>query len=66
MTATSPRVLVTGATGLVGSHTVERLLMRGWDVTCLVRDPARLRWLTGSNVRIIEGDCTLPGTIPPA
>ena len=66
MTAASHRVLVTGATGLVGSHTVERLLMRGWDVTCLVRDPARLRWLTGSNVRIIEGDCTLPGTIPPA
>lgn len=66
MTAGSKGVLVTGATGLVGSHTVERLIRQGWDVTCLVRDPARLRWLAGSKARIIRGDCTIPGSIPPA
>jgi nucleoside-diphosphate-sugar epimerase len=34
------RALVTGATGLVGSHIVERLLADGWDVRGLVRTPS--------------------------
>jgi nucleoside-diphosphate-sugar epimerase len=32
-----PRALVTGATGLVGSHIVERLVADGWSVRALVR-----------------------------
>jgi CDP-glucose 4,6-dehydratase len=32
------RVLVTGATGLLGSHMVAELLRRGAEVVCLVRD----------------------------
>ena len=32
------RVLVTGATGLLGGHLAETLLARGADVVCLVRD----------------------------
>ncbi len=35
------RVFVTGGTGFVGSHLVDRLMERGDDVTCLVRDPAK-------------------------
>jgi CDP-glucose 4,6-dehydratase len=57
--------LVTGATGLVGSHLVSRLLDAGADVVCLVRDwapqseLARGDWT--SRVRIVRGDvCDQP------
>ena len=34
------RALVTGATGLVGSHIVDRLVADGWTVRALVRSPS--------------------------
>jgi dihydroflavonol-4-reductase len=47
---------VTGGTGFVGSHLVDRLLQSGSDVRCLVRDRSRLRWLQGKPVTLVEGD----------
>ncbi len=47
-------ILVTGATGNVGSNVVEQLIHRGADVRALVRDPAKASFPTG--VDVIQGD----------
>lgn len=60
------RVLVTGGTGFVGSHLVERLLRCGYDVTCLVRDLRRPGWLEGVDVTLVQGDCTRPESLAAA
>lgn len=48
--------LVTGATGLVGSHLVERLRRDGWQVRALVRDRSRAAWLSSQGVELRDGD----------
>ena len=50
------RALVTGATGLVGSHIVERLHADGWDVRALVRDRDRVSWLRPLGAEPVVGD----------
>lgn len=52
------KVLVTGATGFIGSHLTDALIREGFDVTCLVRNPSNTRFIDGMNVNIIKGDCT--------
>ncbi|MBN1488575.1 MAG: NAD-dependent epimerase/dehydratase family protein [Phycisphaerae bacterium] len=48
--------LVTGATGLLGSHIVEQLRKRGRPVRVLVRPGSDIEWLKGQDVEFIEGD----------
>ena len=50
------KALVTGANGFVGSHLVEGLLEKGYQVRCLVRKTSNLRWLSGLNVECVYGD----------
>jgi nucleoside-diphosphate-sugar epimerase len=50
------RALVTGATGLVGSHIVERLQADGWTVRALVRDVTRASWLQPLGAELVVGD----------
>jgi len=56
------KVLVTGATGFVGSCLVENLLKRGYDIAVLARSHKRLKytlpWLHDSHVKVIYGDVT--------
>jgi nucleoside-diphosphate-sugar epimerase len=54
-----PRALVTGATGLVGSHIAERLIASSWEVRALVRRESR--WLKSIGVEQTIGD-VLDGT----
>ncbi len=54
-------VLITGATGFIGSNLAEFLKSRGARVHALVRDPSRLRFLAGMGVHLLEGDlCRVP------
>lgn len=51
-----PRALVTGATGLVGSHIVERLLADGWNVRALARERERAARELGRGVEVRTGN----------
>ncbi len=55
-------VLVTGATGFLGSHTAKTLLGRGHQVTALVRNPEKADRVFGgadyASLRIARGDIT--------
>jgi nucleoside-diphosphate-sugar epimerase len=51
-----PVALVTGATGLVGSHIIEQLLGDGWTARALVRDVARADWLRALGAELVAGD----------
>lgn len=50
--------LVTGATGLLGSHIVEKLRAAGEPVRCLVRPSSDRTWLETQGVEFVEGDLT--------
>ena len=50
------KALVTGATGFVGGHLVDRLLERGDRVTALVRSMSRAKDLADRGVDLIHGD----------
>lgn len=56
------KILVTGATGKVGSRFVPRLIAKGYEVTILVRDAAKA--LPGA--KVVVGDLYDPNTLPPA
>jgi nucleoside-diphosphate-sugar epimerase len=63
------KVLVTGATGYIGSHTVGALRRRGHEVRALARRPERVAPVLhpfGSEVDIVAGDMTDAGAVTTA
>ncbi|MFO7524514.1 MAG: NAD(P)-dependent oxidoreductase [Ignavibacteriaceae bacterium] len=50
------KTLVTGGSGFIGSHVVERLCDKGMQVKCLSKDRLFTNDLTSLNVEIISGD----------
>jgi nucleoside-diphosphate-sugar epimerase len=57
MTSSNDRgtVLVTGATGFVGSHLVDHLIERGRQVRCLVRQTSKLKYLKDPVIDFVYG-----------
>src|SRR5215207_5466393 len=59
-------ILVTGATGTIGSEVVRRLLTAGQRPRVFVRDPEKARKQLGERVEHIAGDFDRPDTIDAA
>lgn len=60
------KVLVTGANGFIGSHLVEGLLHKGYQVRALVRRTADLKWLAGLPIELMYGTISELNTLLPA
>jgi dihydroflavonol-4-reductase len=52
-----PIAVVTGANGFVGSHLVDYLIQKNFEVRCIVRKSSNLQWLQGKELKIF--DCGL-------
>ena len=50
------RVLVTGATGFIGRHLIERLVAAREHVKALVTSSADAAWLEALGVEVVRGD----------
>jgi len=57
------KVLVTGATGFIGSHLTRSLLADGYDVRALVRPTSNARELEKLGAEIVRGDLLGPEAI---
>ena len=60
------KVLVTGGTGFVGTHLVNRLLQRGHEVAVLSRNPAKTRNRFNRPVETVPGDVLDPASLSSA
>ena len=57
------RYLVTGATGFIGPHLIQKIISQGHFCRCLVRDPRKFEMDVSSNIEIFSGDITRPETL---
>lgn len=48
------KVLVTGATGFIGSHLADLLYEKGYSVRCTIRKTSNLQWLQGKPFELVE------------
>jgi len=57
------KVLVTGATGLIGRHLVRRLLQKGIRVRIFVRRPPPAEFMNDCNIEVFLGDLGDPAAV---
>lgn len=50
------KALVTGSTGFIGSHLVEKLLAHDYKVSCLIRKSTRLEYVKDLPVELVNAD----------
>ncbi len=50
------RVLITGATGFIGSHLAEQLSKKDYQLRCFIRKTSDIRWLQHLPVEYVYGD----------
>jgi len=48
------KVLITGATGFIGSHLADKLLEKGYTVIATIRKTSNLQWLVDKPIQLIE------------
>jgi len=58
MVSKKEKVLVTGAGGFIGSHLVDSLLEKEYEVFCLLKPGENLRYLKDLDVVLVYGDVT--------
>ena len=63
---TPDKILVTGATGNVGSLLIPDLINLGADVRALVRDESKAHGLKNAGVEVVVGDLDVPDTLDAA
>jgi uncharacterized protein YbjT (DUF2867 family) len=57
-------ILITGSTGYIGQHLVQRLTAQGERPRCLVRDPQKAaRLFPGAEIEVVQGETTQPATL---
>jgi nucleoside-diphosphate-sugar epimerase len=52
------KILLTGASGFVGSHVADRLIAGGHEVRALLRGHSSLKWLSGKPIEAIHANMT--------
>jgi len=60
------KILITGATGKVGSRFASRALAKGYSIRILVRDGAKASALADLGAQVVIGDLNDPATLPAA
>ncbi len=58
------KALITGGTGFIGSHLIEFLLDKRFEIFALVRDLHNLKWLKGLNIHLLKGDLLSIPSLP--
>ena len=57
------KILITGASGFIGSAVLRQLLQAGHDMRVLLRVDSDLRNLTGLDIETVTGDLTMPSSL---